>query len=109
MKTCIVCGEMKDYSEFTMRKKPPIKPYAACKSCEPIAYKRKPTGGYKDEVRELRAKAVELRAFTPEQDVEIARRVKAGEFKNAIAREFGVADSTIASAEKRGRTGLDKA
>lgn len=103
MKQCIFCLKEKELSEFSMRKRPPIKPYAACKDCESIAYNRKPNKDYQSEVKDLREKAIELRKFTPEQDLAIARRVASGEFKNAIAKEFGVSDSAVAGAAKRGK------
>lgn len=109
MKTCIACGLEKELSEFTMRKRPPIKPYAACKSCEVIAYKMKPKKAYSDEMRELRDKAKDLRKFNPEQDLDLARRVKAGEFRNALAKEYGVSKSAVGKAVLRGLARLDKA
>jgi len=93
-------------SEFRMRKRPPIRPYAACRDCEAIAYNRKPHKDFKSEVAELRNKAKDLRKFSPEQDLDIARRVRDGEFKNAIAKEYGVSDSAVASAVKRALTSL---
>lgn len=104
MKHCDFCDKDKPLSEFTMRKRPPIQPYKYCRDCESVAYS-KPTGknSYVSEMRELKAKAVKNRKFTPEQDIEIYKRVESGEYRNHIAKEKGVSDHAIGSAYKRGR------
>ena len=106
-KQCIFCKQYKPLSEFKMRKRPPIKPYAACKACEDVAYGRKKKVTYADEMTLLRDKAKELRRFTPEQDVVLYKRKVAGETVAALAAEFNVSKGAVYNAIKRG--GLDTA
>lgn len=105
MKTCMVCGIEKSLDQFTMRRRPPIRPYAACKDCEPMAYRKKPLN---TEYQSLRDKAVSLRKLTPEQGLEALKRYSAGETQKAIAADFGVSGDCVSRTIKRVRREVDK-
>lgn len=101
--TCINCKVDKPLEEFTMRKRPPIQPYAACKKCERVAYsKPRPKSSYYEEMKILRDKAKQMRKLTPDQDAMVYQRVSKGETRKAIAEELGVSQTVVGKAYKRG-------
>jgi hypothetical protein len=106
MKVCTKCNVTKDDTEFSPQKTKPIFKYAWCDGCREEAKVEKDTvfirrnAAVKEDYDKMRAKAVEMRKFSPEQCVELKRRIDAGEKPKALATEFSTVPSTIYRASR---------
>jgi hypothetical protein len=104
MKKCTSCQEDLPESSFSPQKTNPSKLYAWCDNCRASAVPYiKPfnKGGIKQEYDELRAKAVELRKFSPDEDRRIQERYRAGEKVKDLASEFKVSKTAVYGAIHR--------
>ena len=102
MIVCTKCGVSKDIEKFSYQKTKPGKLYAWCDPCRRQTKdpnnRRNPLYGV--EVKELRAKAKQLRRFSPEQVAEMKKQRQAGVPVKQIASSFSVNVDSIYRALK---------
>ncbi len=98
MKECTNCNKVRD--DFSNQKTNPHKLYAWCDECRKTNVKSgmRYNNGYAKEVSELKNKAIQLRAFTPEQATELKSRYLNGTKVAELAKETGKSDNAVRKA-----------
>jgi hypothetical protein len=107
MKECTKCLTVMELCNFSTQKTNATKLYSWCDACR-VLYKdtvhEKPyrnAKAFRNEARELRNKAMELRLFSPEVAQEIKQAHKAGKTAKELQSIYGGSTATIYKTLKR--------
>jgi DNA-directed RNA polymerase subunit RPC12/RpoP len=103
MKRCTSCNRDLPLVEFSPQKTRPGRLYAYCDECRSQPFVKPLSKGYRQEVKEMRAKAKELRAFDDTAAVALFKERETGVTIKALAEKHGRNESTIIKTLRRGR------